>query len=311
MKVSKDNSSRFRQGGRTLLELLISITIGLIILAVLFAVYLATRSTSQQSATVSRMTEDAAIAFNMLGSSLKMAGYSGFRVLVLPGGALINGVKYVAPDRNFVGTAIRGCDFGFVDDAADFANLTCAPSGNSAAFAIRFEGDLFSTVPVSGQPSDCLASGINSNIYHKSVVNTSITYPLVESRYSVLFDSRSSSSNLYCGGNGSDFYSQPIVQLVKSMQIRYGVGGAPDSRDVQQYMTAAQVEALPGDLDEKWSRVINLRICMVLESQVRDQAGPSNYIDCDGTSVASSDGLARKAFTTVYALRNRSGFLTP
>jgi type IV pilus assembly protein PilW len=76
-------------------------------------------------------------------------------------------------------------------------------------------------------------------------------------------------------------------------------------------MTAAQVEALPGDLDEKWSRVINLRICMVLESQVRDQAGPSNYIDCDGTSVASSDGLARKAFTTVYALRNRSGFLTP
>ena len=32
------------------------------------------------------------------------------------------------------------------------------------------------------------------------------------------------------------------------------------------------------------------------------------YVGCDGSSVAASDGYARRAFTSVFTLRNRSDF---
>jgi len=58
-------SPRRRQHGRTLLELMIAITIGLVILLALGTVYLGTTRTSKQTTSVSRMSEDAAIAFNL------------------------------------------------------------------------------------------------------------------------------------------------------------------------------------------------------------------------------------------------------
>ena len=79
------------------------------------------------------------------------------------------------------------------------------------------------------------------------------------------------------------------------------------------YVTHAldEVDALAGTLEDKWSRVVNLRVCVVMRSQGADQAGAGNYIDCDGNSVASPDSHARRSFTAFYALRNRSGFLKP
>ena len=77
---------RRRQHGRTLLELMIAIAIGLVILLALGTVYLGTTRTNRQAGSVSRMSEDAAIAFSIMGSSLRMAGYSTPRALVLPGG---------------------------------------------------------------------------------------------------------------------------------------------------------------------------------------------------------------------------------
>jgi Tfp pilus assembly protein PilW len=131
-----------RQQGRTLLELLISITIGLVILGALIAIYLSTHSSSRQSAAVSRMNEDASIALNLLGTQLRMAGFSPPRIHMTPGAALVDGVLVSVPDRNFVGAGIRGCDHGFVSHTTDdFENLACAGgTSGAAAFAIRFEG---------------------------------------------------------------------------------------------------------------------------------------------------------------------------
>ena len=305
---------RRHQHGRTLLELMIAITIGLVILLALGTVYLGTTRTSKQTTSVSRMSEDAAIAFNLMGSGLRMAGYSQPRALVLPGGALVGGIPKTAPDRNFTGAAVRGCDHGFVDATAAFDSLACQTADTTlpAAIALRFEGDLFNTVPIvkSGVtlPSDCLNQAVDTT--SASALDPALNYPLIDSRFTAKVGG-SNTPELFCGGNGGNFTPQPLMQFVDSVQLRYGVASDGTSRDVTHYATAAEVDALPGTLDERWARVVNLRLCVVMRSQGVDQAGGGNYIDCDGTSVASAGSYVRRAFTSFYTLRNRGGFLTP
>lgn len=308
--------SRQPQAGRTLVELMIAIAIGLIILLALSTVYLGTTSTSRQSTTISRMSEDAAIAFNLVGGSLRAGGSSPPRVLVLPGGAIVGGATVEAPDRNFTGASVRGCDDGFTAETAKgaFDDLACNAGGNGpAAVAIRFEGDEWNTVPVGGKASDCLQHAVQSQV--NSAIDPALQYTLVDSRFFVAA-SGSGTPELKCAGNGGTgatiFNPEPLLELVEDVQLRYGVAADGVSRDVQQYATAAEVDALGGaSVDANWSRVVNIRVCMVMRSQNRDQAGSGNYINCDGNSVASAGGFARRSFTSVYALRNRSGFLVP
>lgn len=312
---------RRRQHGRTLLELMIAIAIGLVILLALGTVYVGTTRTNRQAGSVSRMSEDAAIAFSVMGGSLRMAGYSTPRALVLPGGALIGGVKRVAPDRNFTGAAVRGCDHGFVNAAATFDTLACqtADTTQPAAVAVRFEGDAFNTVPITVggivNPSDCLNQAVLAANATPSAVDPALTFRLIESRFTAKVGG-SGTPELYCGGNGGNitpptFTPQPLMQFVDSVQLRYGVASDGTSRDVTHYASSDEVDALAGTLEDKWSRVVNLRVCVVMRSQGADQAGAGNYIDCDGNSVASPDSHARRSFTAFYALRNRSGFLKP
>ena len=61
------------------------------------------------------------------------------------------------------------------------------------------------------------------------------------------------------------------MQFVDSVQLRYGVASDGTSRDVTHYATAAEVDALPGTLDERWARVVNLRLCVVMRSQGVDE----------------------------------------
>jgi type IV pilus assembly protein PilW len=301
-----------RQRGRTLLELMVAITIGFVVLGAILAVYLATAGTSRQSNSVARMSEDAAIAFSFIGNQIRMAGYSPPRVVVAAGTSVIrSGVSVAFPDRHFIGAAIRGCDNGFSSaDNTAFANLACATSGGSAAFAVRYEADTDSTagVTVSGvtYPSDCLNQAVTTTA--TSAYDGS-NYPLVESRFSVRTDATSGNPELFCGGNGNSFAPLPVIQYVESMVVQYGVAANADSRDVVRYATATQVNALGGvDADANWRRVVSVKLCLVMRSETRDQTGPNNYADCTGTMVNVTDGFTRRAFSTVFALRNRSGF---
>lgn len=320
-------SSSRRQRGLTLLELMVSITIGLVILLALGTVYLGTTSTNRQMTNVSRMSEDSTIALNLVGANLRMAGYSTPRYKVLPGQALVGGVAKTSPNRNFTGAAIRGCDHGFVDPKADFENLTCqTASTQPAAVALRFEGDErilvasspdlppFNTVPIKDgsyyYASDCLNSAVKTQA--PSALLGGADYTLIDSRFTVQLRVGDNIPELYCRGNGNLFTPQPMVEFVENIQLTYGVAADAESHQALYYGTSADVDALPGSsVDDQWSRVVSIRICMVLRSQARDQAGAGNYTDCDGNSVTSADGLMRRSFTSFYALRNRSTIQMP
>ncbi len=305
-----------RQSGRTLLELMISLVIGLIIIGALLIIYLSTGSAGRQSTSVSRMNEDAAISLSFLTSNLRMAGFSQPRVNASPAAATVDGKRLTSADRNFVGAGIRGCDNGFanVSDAATLADLTCATVAGSSAFAIRFEGqtngllpELRNTLLVGTNATDCLAQGVAANT--ASSLTGSSNFALVESRYFVRVSPSSGTNELFCAGNGNAFKPpQPLVQFVDELRVRYGVAASAGDREVSTYLTAAGVDALGGTVDDNWARVISVDVCIVMRSEGRDEAGSGNYLNCDNVSTASAGGFLRRSYRTLVTLRNQSTF---
>lgn len=300
--------------GRTLLELMIAITIGIVILGALIAVYLATGTSGRQATAVSRMNEDAAVAFSFISSQLRMAGFSIPRKGVPPGGAMVDGVLTSQPDRNFIGAGIRACDHGFTSSTAAFDALACATgSTGGAAFAVRFEGaDPGGTDPfrfLLPANLDCLGQSVEGAA-ELTTGALGDSYPLVESRFSVSTSASSGTSDLSCAGNGNSFTNQPMVQNVADMRLRFGIAADGASSKVEQYLdTAAGVDALGGNADQNWSRVVTVRVCLLMRSASASPADVgTSYIGCDGTPATAGDGFIRRSYVQTVAVRNRGGF---
>lgn len=319
MKKNTAHLQVARQRGRTLLELMISITIGLVVIGAISVVYLTSTVTSRQSLATSRTSEDAAIAMTILGNHLRMAGYSPPRTLVPTGSALVGGGKVAIPDRNLTGYAIRGCDFGFssaVTTSTTFENLTCSTTAGPAAFAVRYEADVFNTFPVNknspkpeGDPSDCVSAGISANTI--SSYDAAAQYSLSEARFSVATSASNGTPELYCAGSGGTtkrFNKQPLMQFVENMVLNYGIADDNISGNVVRYVTQTELDALTGTIESHWSRVVNVKLCIIMRSDKPHPNGGGNYINCTGNSVASDGGYIRRAFTSVFTLRNRADF---
>lgn len=298
LQGSHMNMKKSLQMGVGLIELMISITIGLVILVAILSVYTATSSTGRQSESITRMSEDAAVAMNYMSSYMRMAGFS------FPQANSSSGV----PDTNFSGTGVRGCDNGFSNPTVSATtSLTCNSGTGNSAIAIRFEGDLSNTSPASGNPTDCLNQAVTAST--ASAYSGAPNYILIESRFFVATGTNSGVAELYCAGNGnSTFVAQPIMQYVEGLVFTYGIGEDALSQRVTQYVSAATIDALAGTVDERWSRVISVRMCLVMRSEGQSQGiAGSPYQNCAGTTVTPTDNFVRKVFQTVVTLRNRGG----
>jgi type IV pilus assembly protein PilW len=306
MKCSR--LKRSYQAGVSLLELMISITIGVVILGAIFAVYSATSSTGKQSETATRMSEDAAVAMNYMAGYIRMAGYSLPRINAPENSALVGSSTIVITDSNFNGMAIRGCDGGFTTatvTGADTTLLAC-DSTASSAISVRFEGDVYNTSPSGSSPTDCLNQAVAAGA--TSAWDGVTTYSLAEARFFVKTGANSGVPELFCAGNGSaGFVAQPIMQYVESLALTYGVADDSSSRLVTRYLTSAALDLEPDTLEQRWKRVVSVKICLVMRSEMRDQNGSGSYVNCAGNVVASAGGFLRRAFTSTVTIRNRGG----
>ncbi|MES2412331.1 MAG: PilW family protein [Pseudomonadota bacterium] len=312
---------RIIQRGVSLIELMVSITIGVVMLSAILAIFSATSSTGKQSEAATRMSEDAAIAMNYMAGYIRMAGYSNPRVNVSESSARFGGSSAGNTDSNFSGAGIFGCDTGFANPTvAPAANssivLTCnaATATSTAAISVRFEGDIYNTGSAT-TPTDCLGQAVAATTASGYVPDTGVVtnYALVESRFYVRTGTSSGVSELYCGGNGggSNFAAQPIMQYVESMSFIYGVAEDGTSRTAARYLTQAQLDTAAAaagvNVEARWKQVVSVKICMLMRSELPDQNGAGSYVDCSGATVAAPDRFIRRAFRSVVTLRNKGG----
>jgi len=334
MKTARLLSPRLRHfaGGFTLLELLISVTIGLVILASSLSLYVASSRGSQMSQVETQMNEDGILAINLIQQQLKQAGYS--RQIIPSAGATVMG--------NFAGAAVRGCEAGFTDATigGPFSALACATGSGSAAIAIRYEAttdNTFPTAEATPLATNCVGNGINPITASQvtpppTPASGTGKYALADNRYSVT--DATTQPMLSCRGSEKDGSSAtnnvigasslPLLANVESMRILYGVASRPSAElaatydplrhQIVSYLNADGVNALtstgvlPNLVDDQWGRVLSVRVCLLMRSDqpVRDAPpGGLAFKDCSNIDATRTDGYLRRTYTTTVLLRNR------
>ncbi len=311
-----------RQRGLSLIELLISMVIGLLLMISIVSTYLGASTAGRVADAQSRMNDDAQAALGVLAQQLRMAGDNPKQP------------NYTAAvPRNPVfgpGTfAIRGCDGSFSDvtTAANIGALTCAGGGAPHAVAVSYEANRFNTVPTippASSPTDCLGQSLpqidvaGMLVWNGAAsVATAISYTVADNRFYVGTTTVGSvdTPSLFCKGNGGA--AQAMVENVEDLQLRYGVAAVATAPPltVAGYLTATDVSALGlGTEDLRWGKVATVRVCVVVRSTnpIVADADSARYIPCFPTAAQETSGIAapdlrmRRAYSTTVVLRNRT-----
>lgn len=331
-----------RLNGFSLIELLVSMTIGLVIVVAAGSAYLGASTAGKVTDAQSRMNEDGQAALNLLAQHLRMAGTNPNRTNRDPAYArnpvyvasYVGGEKTAYADMTLSSPAptlspfsIRGCDGTFTVSTVgdtDISVLTCAAGANTLpdSIAVSYESDRYNTVPTAGGlPTDCLGNTlpvITAGLPLPLLANsTSATFSVAVNRFYIATSGSVAAPTLFCKGNGgtSPVAPQPLVENIEDMQFTYGTVGAAATLATDAaagYLTAdeivnqANLALLP--LADRWGKVLSIRICVLVRSEnpSAPDAASARYDDCQGNrDVAAPDLRLRRAYSTTVVLRNR------
>ena len=299
--------------GFSLIELLVSIAMGLAILLVVLTMFQNMTSNSKLGQVQQRMSEDAQAAFQLIGQEMRQAGFNPIQT------------RTTTPERNDLSgksatefaMPIFGCSTGFANGkgtgaAAHIGQLTCNASGGTESFAVQYEADSYSpnVVTVANTPADCRGAAVVAKSQQlRNAANTVVgtaAYWVVENRYFI------DGSGLNCVGNGGTptfaGFAQPLVRNIEKMELKYGlaqptnsaVTKGTDSKSISGYLLANQIGAASGTIDagtvdvsfstaapaivpsQRWSKLVKtVRLCLVVK-------GDSPVLDQDFTPAAAN-----------------------
>jgi type IV pilus assembly protein PilW len=290
---------RAAQAGFTLIELMVSLAIGMAVVGALLAAYFASFSSSRHSAAMTQIAEDATLALNVIRGQVAQAGYS----------KLINSATPPDMDRRSGVSWIFGCEgTGFTDPNAVNGAASCGATGTGPdAIEVAYEvikGGSGATagvngVLVGGVPADCVGNAI-------APTNPGVNqWYLNDSKFYV----NTTTSTLYCHGPGTTSSdAAPLVDHVEDLQIRYGHSGAYWGKpgggwnQVLYYGTADQTPPT-------WDTVAAVWICVQVRSADKvinpDGSDPlGTYIGCDNVEKQSTDGYLHRTFSTTVVLQS-------
>lgn len=333
MKYPAPAARRQRSHGFSLIELMVSLTIGLIIMVAAISAYIGSSGANRMSEAQSRMYEDAQAALNLLSQQLRMAGTnpvqagraSGtfpsnpvYLATYVGGSVSVRPTAFTLTPGAASAYAIRGCNatFSNITSATTLDALTCA--GGTAtvpdSIAVSYEADGYNTAATSaGLPTDCVGSSLPFVTATFTASGTTANYAVADNRF-YIDNSSAGVPNLYCKGISSS--TQPIVENIEDMQFDYGAVSTLNTNTtatVAGYLSAEQVVnetsmAALGNLSNQWGKVITVRICVVARSEkpVLTDTASGAYTKCDGsTDSGQTDLRLRRAYITTVVLRNR------
>lgn len=323
------NSSLLAQRGLSLVELMVSLTIGLFLMGAVGIIYVNTVTTSRGSTLDSQMNEDAALALELLQQQIRLTGFSNVDA---------------TGNRLFSGQAVRGCEgdsgatapgSAFAADNVAFSALACNAGGTRPdSLAVRYEASLLNSQPVTvggvSSPGNCAHEALAAWDASTEGASSATPMALADNRYYIANDVDGTPS-LFCQGRtGAGFgAATALIPNIEDMQVQYAVtalpsAGNPIPHQVNGYVDAdhevlTRVSIAPQP--NAWSRVAALRVCLLARSArtvptgdndlgtanadgTTLTAGLGTYIDCNGDSRTATDRFVRRAYVTTIQLRN-------
>ena len=320
-----------RASGFSLIELMISLTIGLVIAVAAMSAYLGSAGASKASDAEARMNEDGQAALNVLTQQLRMAGNNPFNPnrasafrhnpVYNPSYSPYGTTSFTVDPVAYTMTtfSVRGCDgpFSNLTSAANLDALTCAGTSTLPdSIAINYEADRYNTIPTStGAPTDCVNGSLPSvTATFASGTTTTATFSVADNRFYIGTSTVGAVTvpSLYCKGAASA--TQPLVENIEDMQFSYGAVATTTTSTtatIAGYLSAAEVVALgtnPATDSVRWGKVLAVRICVLVRSEapVLSEGISQQYVKCDGTvDTTMTDRRLRRTYSTTVVLRNR------
>lgn len=289
MKIQFSPSSVFRarsQAGVTLVELMISMAIGLVLVLFIGTLYVNSKASFRLNDDSARLQEDVGYAIALIGRNLMQAGFGNVVTSTT--------TDFVNADGSQA-QALKGCDNGFVNPTAATPDFSCG-TVNKPAFQVSYRvEDAYDAN--TGAGADCNG---------QSVDKTTAAAGIAINRFFLYTKAGDAAPSLYCNGNGNTV-SQPLLSNVEDMTVIYGVD-TKGTFSPNQYLNAAGVEALLLSAINKknWDQVVSVQVCLLVSSANNVTEGNRTYTDCSGTVKTATDSKLRKAFTKVFALRNNA-----
>lgn len=314
LKRSRPSPPRLQvqQLGFSLIELLISMALGMVVIGAAMVVYNSGNTATRFTLAQGQMNEDAQMALTVLTQELRQVGYNPVRTAL--------GVRN---DLRQAGWTLFACDTGFTDNAiGPVSAIACNATGASASLALVSESDLVSgRNNEDGRPSDCIGNGIEPDPTPSLAPGIASWYYVRQSRIFV------NNNALRCVGSGGVGPQLPqiLAENIESLFVRFAVTEplVANSQTVFGYLPASLI-INPTDADllglsalGRWDKVVAAQVCVVVVSEARvldDQKDFSDlsdiknptYLPCDETAdpVAITDGRMRRAYRTTVLLRN-------
>lgn len=287
MKMLSVYSLGSRQRGVSLIEILISLVIGLVVVGAVLVSFVGSGQSGRYQTAYSQMNEDAQIALTLLSRDIQLAGYA------QP--TAVNASSTFV--MTFSDRPVTGCDTGFAGSPAVSSSVNCNATGTFPAFEVGYEADLTNTVPTGGAPTDCLGAALTQ-------VAGTPTYYIARNRYYLANTAVSGRPELHCASYKS-IGGQPLIENVDAMKVWYGMANNATSRQIVRYVTASGVTAA-----NDWNNVVSVRVCLLMRSSetVVTADEPVSYLDCDSASHTVADRYLRRAYFTTSTIRSKMSF---
>lgn len=178
------------QHGHTLLELSISVALGLLIVLATISLYRGQRQAYDRATETARLHDAARNALDLIGQQILMAGF-------IPAGR--SGI-----DKS---PALFGCSQGR-PTGSDAAPACETLASRSDGIVVRYAADTISSWPSSsGSPTDCLGQ-----------ISTG---EQITNRYYAKASSSTVEPELYCEGSGKPGTGRPLVEGIERLRFGY------------------------------------------------------------------------------------------
>jgi type IV pilus assembly protein PilW len=302
---------RSRIGGVTLIELLVSVVIGLLLALAASATYLFSKQSYNAVTENSQMEENGRFALTLLTRHIQSAG----NVMLNPQAAAAQGALDIK---------ITGCDLGFVNarnasSAADVACRTTTPfdERQSSSVSTFFETDAPSLTGARFEGFNCVGDGASPKVIANLAGTTSFTTYQATSHLFISTETvptqngTTTMGQLSCAPENSNTgaigLSQPLIPGIEQLSVAYLLPSVPTisgeiPRLAQSSFTADQVRAA-----NRWAEVVAVDLCVLTKSiQPAGNDTGTNYTDCFGNALTRVGAESFRTFRTRVNLRNRT-----
>ncbi|MGV3742722.1 MAG: PilW family protein [Burkholderiaceae bacterium] len=315
-----------RASGLTLIELMISLTLGLLVVMSASLLLLTSKNSYQVQDESSRLQETGRYALELIALSAHQAGYENWEAET---GAMVNDPTASASMQGLDAHTLKSGDEGITNAIPSSVN-------GSDVLALRFIGSGTGTV-ADGTVLNCAGFAVPMPVDFERDRGWSIFYVGMDA---------SDEPELRCKYRGkSAWNSEAVARGVESFQVLYGVDTDMD-RVPNRFMSAQEVDALDHGLvleghnavermldrnrKTAWKRITAIQVALLVRSAPGVRSGErsqrfdlfgesyASYSGLDrGTSISEADlprkelGRMRKAFRSIIYLRNAEGSNAP